>query len=114
MTNLVLIKDWKDLSIKFKSTKEITPLVEMFVICCGETIIDVGGKEENVVIFYQAFDEKGSPSVMFQSDNDNNCWAFALDTTNKTHVRSNIGRFVKNEQRNEQEKIRGSKKRKTD
>ncbi len=52
MTNLVLIKDWKNLSIKFRTSKEVTALVEMFLVCCGETVIDVGGKEETVVIFH--------------------------------------------------------------
>lgn len=112
MTNLVLIKDWKTLSIKFRTSKEVTPLVEMFLICCGETVIDVGGKDETVVIFYQAYDDKGSPSAMFTSDNDGNCWAYALDTNKHTHIKSKIGKFVKNAQRDEQTEIRGSKKRK--
>lgn len=112
MTNNILIKEWRTLSIKFKTSKEVIPLVEMFLVCPGETKIDVGGKEETVVIFYQAFDDKGSPSAMFASDKENGCWAYALDTNKSTHIKSRIGKFVKNAQRDEQTEIRGSKKRK--
>ncbi len=115
MNNLQLIKRWKESAIKFKTSKEVIPLIEMFLVCCGETVINVGGKEETVVIFYQAYDDKGSPSAMFTSDGDDNCWAYALNTEQKTHVKSKIGKFIKYESSDENDelaKIRRSKKHK--
>jgi hypothetical protein len=97
MTNKQLIKKWKNLSIQFKSSKKIIPLSEIFLLCPGEGVITIDGGEEKVVFFYQGYDEKGSPAAMFKSDRNDNCYAFALDSGKKTHVRSHIGKFVKNE-----------------
>ena len=72
MTNKQLIKRWKDLSIKFNSEKIPKPMTDMFLVCCGETVLSVGGGEEKVIIFYQGYDEKGSPAVFFKSDKKDN------------------------------------------
>ncbi len=92
MTNLYLIKNWHSLGIKFKSSKETSSLSDMFLICVGETELDVSGIKERVVAFYQGYDEKGSPAVFFTSDDNDRCWTFAHK--NDTHIKSNIGSFV--------------------
>ena len=97
MTNQQLIKRWRELRIKFKSSKEMTPMMEMFLVCVGETEIDVQGKKETVVGFYQGYDNSGSPAAFFSSDQKNNCFTYGLDTNKNTHVKSNIGKFVKND-----------------
>ena len=58
MTNKELITNWRNLGIKFKSSKEIKSLNELFLICVGESEIDVGGKKELVVAFFQGYDDK--------------------------------------------------------
>ncbi len=95
MTNLELIRKWKELKIKFKSSKESKSMLSMFIVCVGETEIDVEGKKERVIGFYQGFDEKGSPAALFSSDDRNRCWTYALDSTKNTHIKSNIGKFIK-------------------
>ena len=99
MTNRDLIVKWRELKIKFKSEKKSTPMMEMFLVCVGETEIDVQGQDklERVVGFYQGFDEKGSPAVLFSTDKKNTCFTYGLDTKNNKHVKANIGVFVKNE-----------------
>ncbi len=92
MTNQHLIKNWQSLGIKFKSSKETSSLSDLFLICVGETEIDVGGTKERVVTFYQGYDEKGSPAVFFTSDDNDRCWTFAHK--DGTHIKSNIGSFV--------------------
>jgi len=87
---------WRELKIKFKSSKEIKNLNELFLVCVGETEIDVQGKKEIVVGFYQGFDEKGSPAILFSTDKKNTCFTYGLDTTKNTHIKANIGVFVKN------------------
>jgi len=94
MTNENLIKRWRTLSIQFKSNKTITPMMEMFLLCAGESEIDVEGKKESVISFYQGYDEKGSPVVFFTSDSKNNCWTYGYDSNKKTHVKSKIGKFI--------------------
>ena len=66
----------------------------MFLVCVGETEIDVQGKKEVVVGFYQGYDNGGSPAAFFSSDQKNNCFAYGMDTTKNTHVKSNIGKFI--------------------
>lgn len=95
MKNRHLIKNWRSLAIEFKSSKEIQPLAETFLICVGESQIDVDGTAEKVVGFFQGYDEKGSPAVFFQSDNKDRCWTFAYNSQEETHIRCNIGRFVR-------------------
>jgi len=97
MNNKQLIKKWKTLSIEFKSKKTKTKMIDMFLLCPGEGVINYDGGEDKVVVFYQGYDDKGSPAVFFKSDKNDNCYTFALDSKRKTHVRSHIGRFVKNE-----------------
>jgi hypothetical protein len=92
MTNKELITNWRNLGIKFKSSKEIKSLNELFLICVGESEIDVGGKKELVVAFFQGYDDKGSPAVFFTSDDKDRCWTFAHK--DGTHLKSNIGSFV--------------------
>ena len=65
MNNNQLIKNWKDLSIRFKSSNEETELLDMFLICVGETEVMIGDKKEPVVVFYQGYDQKGSPAFFF-------------------------------------------------
>lgn len=93
MKNKHLIKNWRSIAIKFKSSGEVTPLSELFLLCVGESEIDVGGTKETVVAFFQGYDEKGSPAVFFTSDKQNRCWTFAHK--DDTHIKSNIGSFVK-------------------
>jgi hypothetical protein len=94
MTNEELLENWrKSISIRFKTSGEM-PMAEMFLVCPGEMKIDVGGKEETVLVFYQGVDTKGAPTVFLSSDESNNCYAFAFDSTKNTHVKSTIGRFV--------------------
>ena len=95
MNNNQLIKKWKDLSIRFKSSKEEIPLITMFMLCCGETEIKIGKEKEKVVIFYQGAGQ-GSPACFFQSDKKDTCWTFAYDSEKDTHIKSCIGKFVKN------------------
>ena len=94
MTNKHLIRNWRSIGIQFKSTKEVSSLSDLFLVCVGESEIDVGGTKEIVVAFFQGYDEKGSPAVFFKSDDRNRCWAFGYDTTKESHVRSNIGMFI--------------------
>jgi len=96
MTNRDLMLRWRELKIKFKSEKKSTPMAEMFLVCVGETKIDVQDKIETVVGFYQGFDEKGSPAVLFSTDNKNTCFTYGLDTKKNTHIKAKIGVFVKN------------------
>jgi len=96
MNNQQLIKKWKDLSIEFKSSKKVIPMTDMFLLCPGEVVVNVGGGEEKAVVFYQGYDEKGSPATFFRSDKKDNCFTYGLDTTKKTHVKAHIGKFVKN------------------
>ena len=92
MTNQHLIKNWHHFGIKFKSSKETTSLTDMFLVCVGETEIDVSGVKERVVTFYQGYDEQGSPAVFFTADDKNRCWTYAHD--NGTHIKRCIGDFV--------------------
>ena len=94
MTNKHLIRNWRSIGIQFKSTKEISTLSDLFLVCVGESEIDVGGTKELVVGFFQGYDEKGSPAVFFQSDTRDRCWTFGYDTKNETHIKSNIGTFI--------------------
>lgn len=95
MTNKEIIKNWKTLKIKFKSEKKPVPLLEMFLVCVGETDIDVNGTKETVVGFYQGYDDKGSPAVLFTSDDRDVCWTYGKDSIKNTHVKSKIGKFIK-------------------
>ena len=92
MTNQHLLKNWHSIGIKFKLSKEISSLAEMFLVCVGETEIDVSGVKERVVTFYQGYYEKGSPAVFFTSDDDNRCWTYAHDSG--THIKRCIGNFI--------------------
>ena len=92
MTNKHLIKNWRSIGIKFKSSKEISSLSDLFLVCVGETELDVSGKKELVVTFYQGYDDKGSPAVFFSSDDKDRCWTFAHK--DDTHIKSNIGSFI--------------------
>jgi hypothetical protein len=92
MTNKHLIKNWRKIAIRFKSSQEVTSLSELFLVCVGESEIDVEGKNELVVAFFQGYDEKGSPAVFFNSDDKDRCWTFAHK--DGTHVKANIGSFV--------------------
>lgn len=94
MTNRQLIKKWRELQIEFKSSKETIPILQMFLVCVGETEIDVQGKKEVVVGFYQGYDSIGSPAAFFSSDQKNNCFTYGVDTKNNTHIKSNIGKFI--------------------
>jgi hypothetical protein len=95
MTNRDLMTKWKELKIKFKSEKKPIPMLEMFLVCVGETEIDVQGKKEIVVGFYQGFAEEGSPAYLFSSDQKNRCYTYGLDSKKNTHVKSLIGKFIK-------------------
>ena len=95
MNNKQLTKRWKELSIRFKQSKEEIPLNTMFMLCCGETEIKVDNKPEVVVIFYQGADH-GSPAVFFKSDKNGTCFAFAYNSEKDTHIKSSIGKFVRN------------------
>ena len=95
MKNKRLIKRWKNLAIQFKSSKETKPMTDMFLICWGNHDIDFNGKKETVVVFDEGSNPGTAPSFYCQSDKDNNCWVFAWN--GKTFIKSNIGKFVKNE-----------------
>jgi|SRR5579862_7034662 len=92
MTNIHLIRNWRNIGIKFRKSKQTSSLSDLFLVCVGETEIDVDGKKERVVSFFAAYDTNGSPAVFFTSDNDNKCWTYAHN--NGTHVKSHIGEFV--------------------
>ena len=83
---------------------------DLFLICVGESEIDVDGKKELVVSFFQGYDEKGSPAVFFNSDSKDRCWTFGYDTKKETHIKSNIGSFItempeRNKKRNKKKKL---------
>jgi hypothetical protein len=108
MTNQHLIRNWRSIGIKFKSSKEFTSLSDLFLVCVGETEIDVNGTKERVVTFFEAYDDKGSPAVFFTSDDKDRCWTFAHN--DGTHIKSNIGSFIKempqrNKKRNRKTKL---------
>lgn len=107
MTNKHLIKNWRSLAIKFKASKEVIPLTELFLLCVGESEISVGNDKELVVAFYQGYSESGSPAVFFTSDNRKRCWTFAHKDGN--HIKSNVGSFVEEmPQRNESKRKKAS------
>ena len=95
MTNKELIKGWKTLSIKFKTTGEIRPMTDMFLLCWGCTQMDVEGKKEETVVFDQG-GTQGSQVLFCQSDKDDACWAFGWNEEKKTSIKTNIGQFIKN------------------
>ena len=95
MTNKHLIRNWQSIGIRFKTLKEISSLSDLFLVCVGESEMDVDGKKETVVGFYQGYDEKGSPALFFKSDKKNTCFTFGWDSNKKTYVKANIGEFVK-------------------
>ena len=95
MTNEELIRDWKTLTIKFQSDETSITMLEMFLLCSGETIIDVNGTMESVVVFYQGYNERGSPAIFFKSDKNDNCITFGYDSVKKTHINSKIGKFIR-------------------
>jgi len=109
MTNKHLIKHWREIAIRFKSSKEVSSLSDLFLICVGEMEIDVQGKKEPVVVFYQGYDVHGSPAILFTSDDKDRCWTFAHK--DGTHLKSNIGSFVNempqrvNKKRNKKRKL---------
>ena len=93
MTNRDIMTKWKELKIKFNSEKKPIPMLEMFLVCVGETEIDVQGKKEIVVGFYQGFAEEGSPTALFSTDQKNRCFTYGL--SGNTHVKAKIGKFIK-------------------
>ena len=100
MTNKKLVIQWKNLSIKFKSDKLVRPMKDMFLICLGERECDIdgNGKKEMLVIFDEGGNcDEGAPIFFCKSDNKDNCWIFAWNSKEKIFVKSNIGKFVKNE-----------------
>ena len=108
MTNKHLIRNWRSIGIRFKTSKEVSSLSDLFLVCVGESEIDVGGKKELVVAFFQGYDDKGSPAVFFTSDDKDRCWTFAH--LNGTHIKSNIGSFItempeRNKKRNKKKKL---------
>ena len=94
MTNKELIDSWKTLSIEFNSGLT-QKMVDMFLLCWGETKMDMEGNKESVVVFDQG-GEMGTPALFCQSDVDDNCWAFGWNEEKKTGVKSKIGKFIKN------------------
>jgi len=96
MTNKQLIKKWKHLSLTFNTEKLKRPLTEMFLICWGETEVEVDGKKEKVVLF-DTGGEQGSPALHCNSDKDDVCWAFGYNSKTKTYAKAKIGKFVKND-----------------
>ena len=100
MTNKQLVLRWKNLSIKFKSDNSLHPLNDMFFVCLGERSCDVNGKgkKERLVIFDEGGNcDEGAPIFFCKSDNHDNCWIYAWDSNKKIFVKSNIGKFIKNE-----------------
>ena len=95
MTNKQLKRDWRKFSIKFKSSGEVKPMTDMFLICWGGTTMDLDGKSEKVVVFDQG-GEMGSPALFCQSDKYDICWAFGWNEEKKTSIKTNIGQFIKN------------------
>jgi hypothetical protein len=95
MTNQEIEKKWKTLTIRFTNSGEVQSMNEMFLICPGEMNIDVGGKQETVVVFYQGYDTKGSPAIFLSSDDSNNVYAYAFHCEKKIYIKALIGKFVK-------------------
>lgn len=93
MTNKQLIKRWKKLSLKFKTENTTKLMTEMFLICWGETSIDIDGKKESVVCFDPG-GEQGSSGLFCQTDKNNNCIAIGWDSKNNKSIKSKIGIFV--------------------
>ena len=96
MTNKQLIKKWKRLSIAFNTEKIKRPLCEIFMICWGETEVEVDGKKEQVVLF-DTGGEQGSPALHCNSDKNDVCWAFGYNSKTKAYTKAKIGKFVKND-----------------
>lgn len=92
MTNIHLIRNWRSIGIRFKTSKEVSSLSDLFLVCVGESEIDVGGTKERVVAFFSAYDDKGSPAAFFSSDDKDRCWVYAHN--DGTHIKSNIGSFI--------------------
>ena len=103
MTNRKLVTQWENLSIKFKSDNLIRPMKDMFLICLGERECNIDGKgkkgkTEKLVIFDEGGKcDEGAPIFFCKSDKQDNCWIYAWDGQKKIFIKSNIGKFVKNE-----------------
>lgn len=94
MTNKSLVKNWKNLSLKFKTEGATKPLTDMFMICWGETPVELDGKKMSVVVF-DCGGEAGSPALFCYSDADDTCWCVGWDSKNDKMVKANIGTFLK-------------------
>ena len=108
MTNKHLIRNWRSIGIRVKTLKEVSSLSDLFLVCVGETELDVSGHKELVVTFYQGYDVQGSPAIFFTSDDEDRCWTYAHD--HGTHIKRCIGLFVKemperNKKKNKKRKL---------
>ena len=100
MTNKQLVLRWKNLSIKFKSDNSVRPLSDMFLVCLGERKCNIfeKGNNEKIVIFDEGGKcDEGAPIFFCKSDNHDNCWIYAWDSNKNAFIKSNIGKFVKND-----------------
>lgn len=98
MTNKSLIKNWKNLSLTFKTENLTKSLEEMFMVCWGETTIELEGKKMPVVVF-DCGGEMGSPALFCYSDSNDTCWSVGWDSKNDKMVKANIGKFIKNKKK---------------
>jgi hypothetical protein len=94
MKNKDLIKNWKTLAIKFKTSGQVRNMTDMFLLCWGETDMDIDGKKEKAVVFDEG-GMQGAPALFCQSDDQKNCIALGWDERKNTSVKSIIGKFVK-------------------
>ncbi len=76
------------------------PLKDMFLVCLGERECNINdrGKKERLVIFDEGGGcDEGAPIFFCKSDNKDNCWIFAWNSKEEIFIKSNIGKFIKNE-----------------
>jgi hypothetical protein len=95
MTNKDIVTNWKSLGILLTGEKEPRKLADHFMVCWGETEVELANGTKPKVVILDCGGEQGSPSLWLHSDEQDNAWeTYWIPETEKSEEKI-IGKFVK-------------------
>jgi len=95
MTNKYLVTHWKKLGIKLKKHRTVKKMADIFMICWGESEMDMPENKKEKVVVFDVGGAMGNPALFCTSDKEDNCWEYGYDPKKKCTVKRVIGKFVK-------------------
>jgi len=93
MKNQELVDKWQTLNIQLTDDTEIRKMANIFMMCWGETEVDLADGTKRKAVMFDVGGEQGNPCLLCYSDDENNCWQVGWEPKTEKVEERIIGKF---------------------